>query len=473
MGSRNRLSRCAKILPAGRVDSSRIAFAAAALGAVLLTAGAQPTAAPSSVRTGASYSYACADLSHTIIRSNGGAPMQDFILPTGSACLRKGAVITIRNADPKAWLTLYGTLVQYPDGILRGFDSATHDITFIEGGILLGGGCAACLSVTFIKPGSGARFVFDGVESVYPNGTVGRCKGCAPDMAVRGMTWHLAGASRSRREIRKPAAAPEAWTSHPQSGCCSCIPLQLWGTSWNSCNAGAPWSLATASNPALSDVLRLELRQGDRWPNDLKRGQWYFERALAEGTALLSNGTTYWEAYAFLWECAPRVGSDGRASGSYWLVIENIHSNPKIANGVVPIETELLPGGYLAINARLQNGNHQNYIYIAPQPLRCGVWHDVVRQFDIDPAGGFLNEWLDGAQIVNFTGKLGDPGDTPYPVFELYRADYYGTANTYAERIAQFEIGQASLAGRIAHPPIPRGGGSTPSMRKRRPVLPQ
>ena len=150
------------------------------------------------------------------------------------------------------------------------------------------------------------------------------------------------------------------------------------------------------------------------------------------------------------------MGSDGRASGSYWLVIESIHSNPKLSGGVVPIQTELLPGDHLAIDVRGQNRSSQNYVYIAPRPLVCGVWHDVVREFDIDPGGGFLHEWLDGAEIVNFTGKLGNPNDTPYVAIEIYRADYYGVANTYAERIANFKLGTSSLAGRIGNPPMHR-----------------
>lgn len=407
---------------------------------------------------GQTYSYGCQDISHEIVRSNGGAQMQDFLPAAGTACLARGATLTIRNADPHAWLYLYGTLVQYPDGIRRGHNKANDDMTFVEGGVLFGGGCATCLSVAFLKPGERATYTYDDTTQTWPNGTVGNCQGCAPDMKVHGQTWRLRGAARRGGEFRPKSFAAsgaqpdESWTPHQQAKCCTCVHFTLWNADWDGCNGGAPYALNIAHDNERGDVLRVELHSGDHWWDDSDHGVWSVERSLVEGTKM-SNGNAYWEAYSFLWECGATPGSDGKSSGSYWLVIEDIHSDPKIPHGVVPIQSELLPGGYFAINARTQNGNAQNYIYIAPTPLACGVWHDVVRQFDIDPSGGFLREWLDGTKIVDFTGKLGNPADTPYLSFQIYRANYFGAANSYAQRIADVQFGTASLAGRIGSPP--------------------
>jgi hypothetical protein len=200
------------------------------------------------------------------------------------------------------------------------------------------------------------------------------------------------------------------------------------------------------------DIVRIELRQGDQWAADLARGAWPVERSLLQANTTLTNNTTYWEGYSFMFECGATVGTDAFASGSYWLLIEDIHS----ANSpgfVVPIQTELLPGGYLALNVRAKGGNDENFVYIAPQPLACGGWHDVVREFNLNPSRGFVKEWLDGTKIVSFIGGIGNAGDAAYPVFELYRAHYYGTANTYAENIANFTIGMPSLKRRVANPP--------------------
>ncbi len=439
--------------------------------AILALAAVASPAAPN-VRAGATYTYACSDLSREVVRSNAGAAMRDFMLLAGSSCLSPGAAITVRNADRKAWLYLYGTLIEHPHGIERGYNSKTGYATFIEGGVPLGGGCAQCLSVAFVAPGATATFVYDGTTTGFPNGTIGNCRACPVDRSVRAQIWRLgrhdpglllagSGPLPLGRGTRPPEGGFGAlsgtqqsagWHPYRETACCSCVPFTLWGAPWRACNGGAGWALNTRSAGG-GDILRLELRQGDHWWNERAQGRWEIERTMAQGRTVLSNGKTYWEAWSFKWECGAPVGSDVFARGSYWLLIEDIHSSIHTPGAVVPIQTELLPGGYLALNLRTQNGYSQNYVYISPRPLVCGVWHDVVRRFDIDPAAGAFDEWLDGVRIANFNGPLGNAGDAPYAQFQLYRADYYGSAATHAEQIANYTLGTASSAARIAAPP--------------------
>jgi hypothetical protein len=460
------------------------------VGAALFASQAGSVSAPghSTTQVGASYSYQCTDLSTQVIRSNAGRTMQDYIIAAGADCLSQGATLSVRNADPTAWIYLYGTLIESPKGRLIGFNRKEKYYTLIEGGVPLGGGCAPCTSVAFIAPGETATFAYDAVTTLYPNGTVGNAQGGAADWSIPVQTWRKIesgstppggniGSSPAQSPVRiatvggfgvagvadqtvKHARALPAFEADARG---RTIVLDetispdpsFWGKLWSPhVDRKSPWGL-TRVKGATGDIVRLELRQGDHWANDMARGAWPIERSLLQANDTLMNGTTYWEGYSFLFECGATMGTDDFASGSYWFQIENIHSigSPGF---VVPIQTEMLSGGHFGVNVRTKGGSAQNFVYIGPQPLTCGVWHDVVRQFDLDPAGGFVNEWLDGAQIANFSGPVGNAGDSAYPEFELYRADYYGSTNTYAQDIANFEIGTSSLARRIKNPPTTR-----------------
>lgn len=433
-------------------------------GLAALPAATASAGAPARTETGPSYSFTCSDLSKEIVRANRGAAMRDFMLEAGSPCLARGSAITIRNADRSGWLYLYGTLVEAPGGARHGYNNKGRFITVVEGGVPLGGGCAVCLSVAFIRPGATETFVYDAATTAYPSATPGLVRGAPPDWNIRVQSWRLVGGgagtlptTRLPRAtgdvptvggfapaVSRPLQTPRhAWKDVPDATVLR--NPSFWGEPWEPHeDTASPWAIRRATGKDGSDILRLELRNGDHWASDTSRGQWDIERSLLQSVRTLSNDTAYRQAYRFLFECGAAVGSDDFARGSYWLLLENIHSANR-PGYVVPIQTELLPGGFFAINIRAMGGPSQHYAYIAPEPLVCGVWHRVVRQFDLDPKGGFVNEWLDGAQIVQFKGPIGNPDDRAYPVFELYRANYYGNANTYAEDITGYRLGTASL----------------------------
>jgi hypothetical protein len=64
-----------------------------------------------------------------------------------------------------------------------------------------------------------------------------------------------------------------------------------------------------------------------------------------------------------------------------------------------------------------------NYIYDTPQGLVRGQAYKIRFQFKMGPSGGgYARVWIDDAQVVNFSGKIGASGNTKYWYkFGIYR----------------------------------------------------
>jgi hypothetical protein len=90
--------------------------------------------------------------------------------------------------------------------------------------------------------------------------------------------------------------------------------------------------------------------------------------------------------------------------------------------------------------------------------LRRGVWYNVVHNVRFDPTGGsgFMKLWLDGKQVVNYTGSMGYSTSTGYYwKFGIYRSV---AGEHEAVRYANMTVGTADLSAKIAKPdPIPEG----------------
>jgi hypothetical protein len=67
----------------------------------------------------------------------------------------------------------------------------------------------------------------------------------------------------------------------------------------------------------------------------------------------------------------------------------------------------------------------------AEYPVPFGRWTDMVFKFKLDPAGnGFLQAWMDGSQIMNYSGPLGyyNDGNKPYFKFGYYNWTSFSSA---------------------------------------------
>lgn len=258
-----------------------------------------------------------------------------------------------------------------------------------------------------------------------------------------------------------PETASSNWVNVPDNTVGGNV--NLWGHVWSPHNhIGSTWAANYAQNKGGSQVFREELRDGDTWAADAG-SCWSCERSLIQDNLFLTAGTTYWASWTQIWECEPYgVGQDGMGIGSYWLLIDALHSNDGTP---VPFQTNLEPGGFLSVTVTNSKYPNTKYAYISPTPWTnsCGVPHWRVAQWQTG-SSGFLNEWMDGTQIVAFNdGGLGNNTDTPYFEFEIYRSNfshggggggqYPGPAKTWAEDVGNFTLGTASLASTINTPP--------------------
>ena len=239
---------------------------------------------------------------------------------------------------------------------------------------------------------------------------------------------------------------------------------------WEAHNAGRFYSCQVGRN---GKVLRLELRAGDQWPDEVARGL-ANERTLIQAVPGMNASTSQflpllqdvWWAFSFLVEPGPPVMGPG-PHWDAWLMLADIHSDYGTSHAhAVPIQFQLNAGDIFSVQlhgTQLYPGNAKNEVYRTPQPFERGRWHDLVTRINMDPtnasgAGG-ADVYLDGAQIVSYRGPVGFLNDRPYAEFELYRnnPDPKTIAlETVAVRYAHSEIVTSrSLARRVSRPPRP------------------
>lgn len=88
------------------------------------------------------------------------------------------------------------------------------------------------------------------------------------------------------------------------------------------------------------------------------------------------------------------------------------------------------------VDARYSTGNPgtqstSSSVRSAEYPVPFGRWVDMVFKFKLDPAGGgFLQAWMDGSQIMNYSGRLGyyTDGSKPYFKFGYYNWTSFDSA---------------------------------------------
>jgi hypothetical protein len=223
-------------------------------------------------------------------------------------------------------------------------------------------------------------------------------------------------------------------------------------------NAARDWSLQTFGKR--NCLFRFELRSGDVWVNDTKRGDTAIERTEVEGPSDSRNPAEYgkdvWTAYEFKIEPGP-------PSTAKFLVLGDWHALPDPGDGPHEYsswELELFPGDKLTFithtspNKPMLDTLHDHHLWTMSEPVARDTWHSVVSRtvFDADPNGhGAIELWFDGQKVVDYTGPV-DYRNThpPYFKFGIYRAD---APETIAVQYADVAVSKSSLAARIEHPP--------------------
>ncbi len=238
---------------------------------------------------------------------------------------------------------------------------------------------------------------------------------------------------------------------------------------WVAHNAGRPYSCQLELG---GKILRLELRPGEQWSGDTMRHA-PVERTLVQAitdtksfhSEVLPLAADIWWGFSFLVEPGAPVTALG--VGYDWLVFADIHCNNATTHAItVPITFEIAPGDFLTFQTHGDFfPSHRHNVYRSPQPLRRGVWYDLVMKINMDPSNasghGGLNVWLDGQQIYTYAGPLGFANDLPYAQFQIYRGSPDPQTiqhETLAVRYANDEMRtEGTLAARIGSPPVHPG----------------
>jgi hypothetical protein len=234
---------------------------------------------------------------------------------------------------------------------------------------------------------------------------------------------------------------------------------------WSGHNAGKPYSCQTSGDGKL---LRLELRAGDQWVYDVSASPAAERTMVQAGFAksdVLPLSSEVWWGFSFFVEPGPQISAP--QPGYDWVIFADIHSEYTTTQAkAVPIQFELRAGDILCVQTHgdfFPEGWH--FAYRSPAPLIRGRWHDMVVHVCMDPTyksgRGGGEAWLDGQNIVSYSGPLGFSGDLPYAQFQVYRSnpDPKSVAHeTVAVRFANHEIlTNGNLARRIRRPGrIPR-----------------
>jgi hypothetical protein len=112
----------------------------------------------------------------------------------------------------------------------------------------------------------------------------------------------------------------------------------------------------------------------------------------------LRNGTVYWDAYSFMVDWTNLAAQTGQGDGGQ---VDEIKPN---SGASAIISTRLDKSGRIWVSARADsesNIRRSNYI-----PIAFDKVHDQVRQYR-PGTNGFLKVWLDGIQIVDYSGTIG------------------------------------------------------------------
>jgi hypothetical protein len=207
------------------------------------------------------------------------------------------------------------------------------------------------------------------------------------------------------------------------------------------CRAGAyPYCLIRVSDPNYLNLWRLEVHNGDHTTFDTTN-----DRCQLHTQQSLPAGTVGDISFSFWIE-------NGSVPGSGFNDINDLHDN---FSGVNCGPTHgILPGNLFYVWIYWNpTGTFTNFPSVA---CAQGVWHHVRTTWSPAAGTGRLQSWLDGVQIVNFTGNVGSPNAGYYQQMALYRNP---TTSPFAIWYANFEFdssGTQPFASRVASPlPVP------------------
>ena len=177
----------------------------------------------------------------------------------------------------------------------------------------------------------------------------------------------------------------------------------------------------------------------------------------AGGNAQVATATDIWTSYAVCLE-------PGAPLTSNWFFNGQVHQTVNPAGGGSPpffFNTKIGEYGEFAGVTDGNQGYTTFYEYKRPR----GIWEQIVMQLNFDPTGvvGKYNVWLNGTQVVAYSGVTGQVPVSGTQNYYWKFGVYRGSAPEYeAVRYANETFSTSSLMSKVATPdPIPTGYGNT------------
>jgi polysaccharide lyase-like protein len=199
------------------------------------------------------------------------------------------------------------------------------------------------------------------------------------------------------------------------------------------------------------NYVKFNMFANNPWSRDDARTSGGAERTELAGYEARSRARFEGHAVESIWGADSFYIEKGDPLTTNWFAIGQMHVQ---AGGVPALAFSLQNGEFLAVDLRA-DGNAGGRI--GRYPIARGVWYHRVFHLKFDQAGkGFVKVWINGAQIVDYSGNTGvSTTQYYYWKFGIYRSQ---APEYVAVRYANMTIGTADLSARIAKPvPIPTG----------------
>lgn len=203
-------------------------------------------------------------------------------------------------------------------------------------------------------------------------------------------------------------------------------------------------------------IFRFQVQDGDRFSSTRftdVAGSERSEISMSQRQSISGEGTHFHATWQFMIEPGP----ENTAS---WLVMGQLHSG---MNKSGPFEVGLRGDDQISFMVRNDSGEREVQL---PTDITRGVWHTIEVDVDLG-TGGHAVAWLDGQQVLNYSGQVGYSNQTTtHWNMGIYRNSPPGTGEAIAVNVKGLDMewgndGHNLTPGGVVEPPPPPPPPST------------
>ncbi len=175
-------------------------------------------------------------------------------------------------------------------------------------------------------------------------------------------------------------------------------------------NANKSWSLTQLN----SNTLRFSVHSGDHWTSGSYNDS-PSERSEIQFAPLYSAGTQINVSETITVQPGP-------VNTASWCDLNQLHATTNVSPTYSPFVIGLDQSDRLCVVLQSPGQTQNNLVYKSPNPVVRGQPMNLISQVSMGPTGGgFVRVWLNGTQIVNFTGAVGATNSQYYWKLGVYR----------------------------------------------------